>query len=122
MVPCTAAPDNTGQGMSEYGYRHLNFFFQPVVEVTYDGMVWGGRRYQWRDIAGYRIARRWRLLLGRRISIYLKNGRTIHLNGRALCKKRVQFRRGFWSRRNPVTDELISILDRELQTGRLPYV
>ncbi len=103
--------------MATYGHRHLGFFFRPVVDMDDHGLRFEGREYSWNTIEkvelrdfpfdpmlrfatpGYPWA-----------TVYLSDGKSIRLNGRALEKRGEKPKVGFFSSKSNAFQELIAAL------------
>jgi len=105
--------------MTIYGHCHLGLLFRPLVEVGVDGVLFDGRRYAWSDIErlevydlpfdplaglfyawGYPTA-----------TVYLKDGKKIRLQGRALEHRGVKAKVGFLSGKSDAFREILAVLE-----------
>jgi len=105
--------------MAIYGHRHLGLFFRPLVEVREDGLLFGTTRYAWSDIervevydlpfdplAGFFYA--WGYPTA---TVYLKDGKKIRLQGRALERRGVKAEVAFLSGKSGAFLELLAVLE-----------
>src|SRR5260221_9078621 len=106
--------------MAIYGHRHLGFFFRRLVEVNEHGLRFGGLEYDWSSVKRVELrdppldpmvwfstaAYPW-------ATVYLSDGKSIRLNGRALEKSGEKAKVGFFSskRSEEHTSELQSHSD-----------
>ncbi|SRR5258706_8567264 len=100
--------------MAIYGHRHLGFFFRPLVEVNEHGLRFGGLEYDWSSVKRVELrdppldpmvwfstaAYPW-------ATVYLSDGKSIRLNGRALEKSGEKAKVGFFSSKSDAFQEVI---------------
>jgi len=101
--------------MAIYGHRHLGFFFRPVVEVNEQGLRFGGLEYSWSAITRVEVRDSpFDPLVGYFVggypwaTVYLNDGKSIRLNGRALEKRGEKAKVGFFSSKTNAFRELIA--------------
>ena len=105
--------------MPTYGHRHLGFFFRPLVEVHQHGLLFSGTEYDWGAIERVEVydcaldPLVWFAFAGGRhptATVYLKDGKNIRLDARALEKHGVKPEIGFLSGKSDAFQELIAVL------------
>jgi hypothetical protein len=101
--------------MATYGHRHLGFFFRPVVELNEQGLRFGGLEYSWSAITRVEVRESpFDPLVGYFVgghpwaTVYLNDGKSIRLNGRALEKRGEKAKVGFFSSKSNAFRELIT--------------
>ena len=101
--------------MAIYGHRHLGFFFRPVFEINEQGFRFGGLEYSWTAITRVEVRDSpFDPLVGYFVggypwaTVYLNDGKSIRLNGRALEKRGEKARVGFFSSKSDAFRELIA--------------
>src|SRR5258708_21184813 len=103
--------------MAIYGHRHLGLFFRPLVEVNEHGLRFSGLDYNWNDIKRVEVrdspldpmvwfSSTWYPWA----TVYLSDGKSIRLNGRALEKRGEKPKVGFFSSKSNAFQELIAAL------------
>jgi hypothetical protein len=105
--------------MPIYGHRHLGLFFRPLVEVREHGLVFSGAEYDWGAIERVEVydspldPLAWFSFVGGKsptATVYLKDGKNIRLNARALEKRGVKPEIAFLSGKSDAFQELIAVL------------
>jgi len=102
--------------MATYGHRHLGFFFRPVIEVDDRGLLFQGHQYGWNAIKRVEVRESpsdpmfWFFQLTPWATVYLTDGKSIRLNGRALEKQGEKPKVGFFSSKSSAFQELIMSL------------
>ena len=100
--------------MAIYGHRHLGLFFRPLVEVNEHGLRFSGHDYNWKDIKRVEVrdspldpmvwfSSTWYPWA----TVYLSDGKSIRLNGRALEKSGERAKVGFFSSKSDAFQEVI---------------
>ena len=102
--------------MATYGHRHLGFFFRPVVEVDDHGLLFQGHQYGWNAIKRVEVRDSpfdpmyWFFYLTPLATVYLHDGKSIRLNGRALEKRGEKSQVGFFSSKSDAFREVVGTL------------
>src|SRR5882672_4461952 len=102
--------------MATYGHRHLGFYFRPVVEVDDHGLLFQGRQYGWNALRRVEVRDSpfdpmfWFFMHYPWATIYLTDGKSIRLNGRALERRGERSHVGFFSSKSVAFQEVVMAL------------
>jgi hypothetical protein len=100
---------------TEYGHRHIGLFYKPFLKVREDGFIFKDHDYSWQDIKKIIVMPpNTKIKKVRVASIFLHDGRRIHLNSRVLDKNGQKTKIGFLSFTNDVFEELLELFQQKL--------
>jgi hypothetical protein len=117
--------------MAIYGHRHLGLLFWPLVEVREDGLLFNATEYAWRDIQRVEVydlpfdplAGFWYAWGYPTATVYLRDGKKIRLQGRALERRGVKAQVGILSGKSDAFRELLAVLESHgASNSREPHV